>query len=35
MLDWATVRGFRQVRNPARWRSHLDEWLPARATPST
>ena len=31
MLDWATVRGYRQGENPARWRGHLDQLLPARA----
>jgi integrase len=31
ILDWATVRGYRQGENPARWRGHLDKLLPARA----
>ncbi|MGY4304537.1 hypothetical protein ACVIJ6_001780 [Bradyrhizobium sp. USDA 4369] len=31
MLDWTTVRGFRQGENPARRRGHLDKLLPARA----
>ena len=31
VLDWATVRGYRQGENPARWRGHLDQLLPARA----
>jgi integrase len=31
ILDWATVRGYRQGENPARWRGHLDHLLPARA----
>jgi integrase len=31
ILDWATVRGHRQGDNPARWRGHLDNLLPARA----
>jgi integrase len=31
VLDWATVRGFRQGANPARWKGHLDTLLPARA----
>jgi integrase len=31
VLDWATVRGFRQGENPARWRGHLDHLLPERA----
>jgi integrase len=29
VLDWATVRGYRQGDNPARWRGHLDQLLPA------
>ncbi len=28
VLDWATVRGYRQGDNPARWRGHLDKVLP-------
>jgi integrase len=31
VLDWAKVRGYRRDENPARWRSHLDKLLPARA----
>jgi hypothetical protein len=31
VLDWATVRGFRQGENPARWRGHLAKLLPARS----
>ncbi|TXH13378.1 MAG: site-specific integrase [Gammaproteobacteria bacterium] len=31
VLDWATVSGYRQGLNPARWRGHLDAVL---ATPS-
>jgi integrase len=31
ILDWATVRGYRQGDNPARWRGHLDKLLPARS----
>jgi integrase len=31
VLDWATVRGFRNGENPARWRGHLDKLLPARS----
>ena len=31
VLDWATVRGYRQGDNPARWRGHLDKLLPAPA----
>jgi integrase len=30
VLDWATVRGYRKGDNPARWRGHLSEVLPAR-----
>src|SRR5258707_3354078 len=30
VLDWATVRGYRQGENPARWRGHLSHLLPAR-----
>ena len=30
VLGWATVRGYRQGDNPARWRRHLSEALPAR-----
>ena len=29
VLDWATARGFRLGDNPARWRGHLDNLLPA------
>ena len=28
VLDWATVRGYREGDNPARWRGHLDKLLP-------
>jgi integrase len=31
ILDWATVRGYRSGENPARWRGHLDQVLPARS----
>jgi integrase len=31
VLDWATVRGYRNGENPARWRGHLDKLLPARS----
>jgi len=31
ILDWATVRQFRRGDNPARWRGHLDQLLPAPA----
>jgi integrase len=29
VLDWATVRGYRTGENPARWKGHLAEVLPA------
>jgi len=28
VLDWATVRGYREGANPARWRGHLEAVLP-------
>lgn len=28
VLDWASVRGYRDGDNPARWRGHLDKLLP-------
>jgi integrase len=31
VLDWAKVRGLRQGENPARWRGHLDNMLPAKS----
>jgi integrase len=31
ILDWATALGFRKGENPARWRGHLDNLLPARS----
>jgi len=31
VLDWAKARGFRAGENPARWRGHLDQLLPARS----
>ena len=31
VLDWATVRGFREGDNPARWAGHLAHLLPARS----
>lgn len=31
VLDWATARGFRTGENPARWRGHLENLLPARS----
>jgi integrase len=30
VLDWATARQFRSGKNPARWRGHLENLLPAR-----
>lgn len=30
VLDWAATRGHRQGENPARWRGHLENLLPAR-----
>jgi integrase len=30
VLDWAKVRGYREGENPARWRDHLKQALPAR-----
>jgi integrase len=30
VLDWAKVRNYRKGDNPARWRGHLSEVLPAR-----
>jgi len=30
VLSWATVRGYRDGDNPARWRGHLDKLLPAK-----
>ncbi|MEC7490693.1 MAG: integrase arm-type DNA-binding domain-containing protein [Pseudomonadota bacterium] len=31
ILDWATVSGYRQGQNPAQWRGHLDNLLPAKS----
>jgi integrase len=31
VLDWAKVRGYRDGENPARWRGHLDNLLPAKS----
>jgi integrase len=31
ILDWATTRGDRTGENPARWRGHLENLLPARS----
>jgi len=30
VLDWTSVRGFRNGDNPARWRGHLSKLLPSR-----
>jgi integrase len=32
ILDWATARSYRTGANPARWRGHLQQLLPARAS---
>ena len=31
VLNWAKARGYRTGENPAQWRGHLDNWLPARS----
>jgi integrase len=31
VLDWCTVRGYREGENPARWKGHLEHLLPARS----
>lgn len=31
VLDWARARGYRQGENPARWRGHIENLLPARS----
>lgn len=31
VLDWARTRGYRAGENPARWKGHLDNLLPARS----
>src|SRR5215469_10882407 len=31
VLDWAVARGYRKGENPARWRGHLENLLPARS----
>jgi hypothetical protein len=31
VLDWARVQGHREGDNPARWRGHLENLLPAKA----
>ena len=35
ILDWATVRGYRDGNNPARWKGHLDALLPRRSKVQT
>ena len=35
VLDWATARGYRQGENPARWKGHLENLLPARSKVAT
>jgi integrase len=32
ILDWAKVSGYRTGENPARWRGHTDNLLPAKST---
>lgn len=31
ILSWAKARGYRQGENPAQWRGHLDQLLPAKS----
>jgi len=31
ILDWSRVHGYRSGENPARWKGHLDQLLPARS----
>jgi hypothetical protein len=31
VLDWAKARGYRNGENPAQWRGHLENLLPARS----
>ena len=31
ILDWARANGYREGENPARWRGHLDQLLPAHS----
>jgi integrase len=31
IIDWAKARGYRAGENPARWKGHLDQLLPARS----
>jgi integrase len=35
VLDWATVRQYRKGDNPARWKGHLENVLPARSSVQT
>jgi integrase len=35
VLAWATVRGYRSGPNPAQWKNHLDQILPARSKMAT
>ena len=35
ILDWAKTRGYRQGDNPAQWRGHLENLLPARSSVHT
>jgi integrase len=35
VLDWATVHGYREGENPARWKGHLDKILPKPSKVST
>ncbi len=35
VLDWATVRGYRNGENPARWKGHLDHLLPRKSKVKT
>ncbi len=30
-MNWAKVRGYREGENPAQWRGHLDQLLPAKS----
>lgn len=31
ILNWSAIRGYRSGENPARWRGHLDQILPAKS----
>ena len=35
VLDWAKARGYREGENPARWKGHLENLLPARSKVAT